>query len=151
MVNRGNFMTDEKILQALREIYRQIKRQSDLTEAIYLTLLANQAAPNIKRSLEDFPSFNWASVGAEILSVDNFGVAQVSWNGKIFTRRSPDNKFKEAIWFSCCVGKDEQGNNKYEKLITFTVIDPAEPISRKAEQLLKPANNIRAIGGGGQN
>ena len=44
---------------------------------------------------------------------DQFGAAIVSWNGKQFIRRSPSNKFGVALWFSKCIGKDEDGSNKY--------------------------------------
>jgi hypothetical protein len=52
-------------------------------------------------------------------------------------RRSPANKFGEAIWFSRCTGKDENGENKYEKLITFkpTSKIAVEPLPEKVLQL----------------
>ena len=129
-------MEEEKIVEGLRAIYKVLKHQTELLENIAFYLAGQQSAPNIKRPIEEFKVFDWSSIGAMVEYKDDFGPSQVSWHGKLYTRRSPDNKFKEAIWFSYCLGKDEKGDNKYERLITFTKIDPAEPISRKAEKLI---------------
>lgn len=134
-------MEDEKILEALRAIYKVLARQTQLLEQIASSLdTTGQPAPNIKRPIEEFKTFDWSSIGASVEFSDEFGPSQVSWKGKVFTRRSPDNKYKEAIWFSCCVGKDDKGDNKYERLIIFTKLDPAEPLGRKAEKLINTNN-----------
>ncbi|MDJ0728249.1 MAG: single-stranded DNA-binding protein [Prochloraceae cyanobacterium] len=75
--------------------------------------------------LEEYQDFDWNSIGAKILDRDSDGVSAVSWHGKIYKRRSPENKFAPAIWFS-----RKQGNDYY-KLITFKTIEAAEPLSRK--------------------
>jgi hypothetical protein len=69
---------------------------------------------------------------------DQYGAAIVSWNGQQYTRRSPSNKFGEAVWFSRCVGKDESGQNKYERLITFKPTSKAQvdPIPEKVSRLM---------------
>jgi multisubunit Na+/H+ antiporter MnhB subunit len=74
-------------------------------------------------------------------------VTLVEYRGKTYKRRSPENKFGAAIWFSRSVGKDEEGQNQYEKFITFKEMAPAEPLSRAAEAKTragKPA--LRASG-----
>lgn len=90
-------------------------------------------APNYQRPLEQFADFDWASIGATVERSDQYGAAIVSWRGQQFIRRSPSNKFGEAIWFSRCVGKDEQGENRYERLITFKPVSKVEvePVPEK--------------------
>lgn len=96
-------------------------------------------APNYKRPIEDFATFDWDSIGARVVKTDVYGVAQVEHNDQIYTRRAPENKFNEAIWFSRPDGKDADGNNRYVRLITFRKFGEAEPISRKAEALVQRA------------
>jgi hypothetical protein len=102
-------------------------RQMQALERIASTLeqLAPKTAPNYQKPLEEFRSFDWASINASVERSDQYGAAIVNWKGYQFVRRSPSNKFGEAIWFSRCVGKDEADKNKYERLVTF------KPISTK--------------------
>lgn len=96
-------------------------------------------APNYKAILEEFPRFDWEAIGAQVEMKDNYGVATVIWNGERYKRRSPSNAYGAVIFFSRCSGKDEDGKNKYERLITFEPFETlkAEPISRSAEELIK--------------
>lgn len=94
-------------------------------------------APNYKRPIADFADFDWDSIGARVVKTDAYGVAQVEHNDQVYTRRAPENKFGEAIWFSRPDGKDADGNNRYVRLITFRKFGEAEPISRKAEALVQ--------------
>ena len=99
-----------------------------------LEQLSPKEAPNYEYPLESFRNFDWSSIGAEIIKEDQFGAAIVSWNGKQFIRRSPSNKFGVALWFSRCIKKDEDGSNKYQRLITFKPLNnkEVEPVSEKA-------------------
>lgn len=69
---------------------------------------------------------------------DQYGAAIVSWRGVQFVRRSPSNKFGEAIWFSRCVGKGDDGSNIYERLITFRPLSKTEvePLPEKVRRLV---------------
>ncbi len=96
-------------------------------------------APNYKRPIADFAGFDWETIGARVVKTDAYGVAQVEHNDQVYTRRAPENKFGEAIWFSRPDGKDADGNNRYVRLITFRTFGEAEPISRKAEALVQAA------------
>ncbi len=80
---------------------------------------------NYEKSISEFDNFDWSSIEAKIITQDSDGVSAVEWRGRIYKRRSPENKFAPAIWFSRKEGTD------YHKLITFKTIEPAEPISRK--------------------
>lgn len=97
-------------------------------------------APEIEMPLERFHSFDWSQISAQVLVEDEYGPAIVSYGGKAFKRRSPDNQFNPAIWFSRAVGKDEDGKNKYVRLITFKPMsDKVEPLGRKAEHAVAAA------------
>ncbi len=98
--------------------------------------ISSNPGPNYRKNLAEFRNFDWSQIGAEIVKSDADGVSAVEWNGRLFTRRSPSNKFDTAIWFSRCVGKDDAGNNRYEKLITFKNNGDAEELSGKARKLI---------------
>jgi hypothetical protein len=94
--------------------------------------------PSYQDTLEKFPNFDWASIGAAIEQKDRYGVALVSWQGNLYKRRSPDNAFGATIFFSRCIGRNESGQNQYERLITFTPYKEhdIQPISRAVERLI---------------
>jgi DdrB-like protein len=98
--------------------------------------ISSNPAPNYQRPLSEYPGFDWPSIGATVLKRDDDGVTAVEWNGQIFTRRSPSNKFDAAIWFSRCIGKDADGNNRYARLISFKATSEAEPIAAKAKKAI---------------
>lgn len=98
--------------------------------------VASQPAPNFQRDIAYYPNFDWSEIGATILKEDSDGVSAVEWNGQVFTRRAPSNKFDAAVWFSRCAGKDGEGNNKYVRLITFKASAEAEPIAEKTKKLV---------------
>lgn len=121
---------------------RTLERIANALERIAIALETAQGekpAPNYKQDLKNFANFDWNSIGAEVEKSDRYGVATVIWQGKRFVRRSPENAYGAAIFFTRCVGKDEDGRNKYERLITFTPVEEIKvrAISREAESLIK--------------
>lgn len=112
------------------------ERQTAALERIAIALerLAPEAgAPNWQKPLTKFKTFDWSSIGASVVQSDPYGPAIVEWGGKQFVRRSPDNKFGAAVWFSRATGgKDAEGRNLYERLITFKAPQEVEPVGRKA-------------------
>ena len=99
--------------------------------------LSSNPAPNYQRPLSEFPAFDWPSIGATVLNRDSDGVTAVEWNGQVFTRRSPSNKFDGAVWFSRHLGKDSDGNKRYARLISFRALSDAEPIAAKAKKAIR--------------
>jgi hypothetical protein len=93
-------------------------------------------APNYQRDIKDFRAFDWNSIGAIIEQSDQFGAAVVEWGGKLYRRRSPQNKFGAAVWFSRCTGKNEDGANVYERLITFKGSEAPDPLPGKTASLV---------------
>lgn len=137
-------MTDQELIVLLG---RRISEQNSILQDLAVSLreiadhvkqftMANNPGPNYRKSLAEFTRFDWSSIGAQVVKTDNNGVSAVEWNGRLFIRRSPNNKFDVAIWFSRCVGKDDAGGNRYEKLITFKNSADAEEISGKAQKQL---------------
>lgn len=90
--------------------------------------------PNHIKALDQFAVFDWATIGASIVQSDQFGPTHVEWNGMLWTRRSPQNKFEGAIWFSRASGKDADGNVHYLRLITFREIKDADPLPAKVAE-----------------
>ncbi len=105
------------------EVLANMKTQNMLLATVIkrLDLLIKYSAPispNYQYPLRDFRDFDWASIDAEPLDRDAWGVSGVKWNGQIFTRRSGSGKFGKAIWFSRSLG-ERDGKNTYARLATF--------------------------------
>jgi hypothetical protein len=118
------------------------ERQVAALERIAIALEAmkpEKPAPNYRQDLKNFATFDWSKIEAQVEKTDQYGVAVVLWNGQRYLRRSPENAFGAAIFFTRCIGKDETGKNKYERLITFESKGDiaVRPISREAESLLR--------------
>jgi DdrB-like protein len=104
---------------------------------LLLRVIASQNPPNWQRPLKDYNNFNWAKIGATVVSTDTHGATKVVWCGHIYTRRSGENKkFGAAIWFSRPNGKDGDETN-YLKLISFKNLAPAETLPDYVVQALK--------------
>lgn len=86
-------------------------------------------APNYRHPLAAYGSFNWDSIGANVAGSDGDGVTAVSWNGYQWKRRSGSGSFGKAIWFSRPNGKDAEGKVRYIRLITFSDLEDAKPLS----------------------
>jgi hypothetical protein len=120
------------------EIFLELQlRQTQALESIALLLRernkADNITPNLVRSLREFPYFDWEAIDARVINSDRDGVTEVVWQEQKFIRRSPSNKYGEAIWFSRSIGKDPEGHNLYARLITFKKANDtnAEPIPEK--------------------
>ncbi|MCG3144887.1 MAG: hypothetical protein HONDAALG_02397 [Gammaproteobacteria bacterium] len=134
----------EKLIVTLGQ---RISEQNEILQMIAASLqgveshlrqiaISSNPAPNYQRPLSEYIGFDWLSIGATVLKEDDDGATAVEWNGQVFTRRSPHNKFDAAIWFSRCVGKDADGNNRYARLISFKAVNDAEPIAAKARKAI---------------
>ncbi|HLO84809.1 MAG TPA: single-stranded DNA-binding protein [Nostocaceae cyanobacterium] len=124
-------MTEEQ----LQLWQRQVTALERIADA--LDRFVPNTAPNYQRSISEFPNFDWSSINATVEKSDQYGAAVVSWCGYQFVRRSPSNKFGAAIWFSRCVGKNDN-QNIYERLITFKPLSDkeAEPVPEKVQRHL---------------
>jgi DdrB-like protein len=136
---------DEKLIVKLGQ---RITEQTEILRMIAASLqgieahlrqmaISSNPAPNYQRPLSEYPTFDWPSIGATVLNRDGDGATAVEWNGQIFTRRSPSNRFQEAVWFSRHLGLDVDGNKRYARLITFRALSDAEPIAAKAKRAIR--------------
>lgn len=133
---------EQTVTTALRSLYKLLHDNNQSLERIAKLLeeeSAQKEAPNYQLRLEDFATFNWASIDAIVERHDAQGAAIVSWKGKQFVRRSPTNKYGPVVFFSRCTGKDEQGDNQYERLCTFKSLErvKVEPIPEKVTKLIR--------------
>lgn len=91
----------------------------------------NLTTPDYHFPLNRYQDFDWSLIGAEVVRSDSNGAIEVLWNQRTYLRRSPQNKFKEAIWFSRSIGKDENDKQQYEQLIMFRDSADADPLPDK--------------------
>lgn len=99
-----------------------------------------QKSPDLLKDLAEYPEFDWAAIGAEVLARDEDGATVVGWNGRKWKRRT-HTQYGKDIWFSACTGKNEKQENIYSKLITFgepkaTDLDEVEPLPEKVRDAL---------------
>jgi hypothetical protein len=146
--------TLEEIRDALDELSATVRGLLQIAGQWAETL--QPVEPDIQRPLAAYPNFDWATIGARVLQADPDGATHVEWRGKIWTRRSPQNKFKKAIWYSRPTGTSESGTT-YAKLITFKEIADAEPLPQalsgqvavqRSQAQSGLANGAQAAGGG---
>lgn len=104
--------SQEQIIAAFDE------RLSQINGTLNFLLEALKPGPEYARHISEYPTFDWSSIGATVVGKDRWGATIVDWNGKYWKRRSPDNKYGADIWFSRCVGK-ENNENIYAQLIIF--------------------------------
>lgn len=125
----------------IQELKEMVQAQSDLIKKMSYKLkdihqaLDQLINPNYRRPLADFAGFDWQSIGAIIIKQDQDGPAEIQCGHFRYTRRSGSGKFGKAIWFSRCIGQNEQGK-LYARLITFKDINEAEELDGKVSQIL---------------
>jgi len=111
-------------------------QQTALLERLVAAVEARSPVPNYVRDLAEFTEFDWSEIDATVIQTDDDGIATISWRGHRYMRRSPSNKFDPAIWFSRAIGKDDDGSNRYERLITFKELAEPEPLPSKVKKAL---------------
>lgn len=118
-------------------------QQTQLLQAILAELKqlnaavkGRQPAPNYQYPLHRYTDFDWSSIGAEVTERDRNGDAvAVNWQGRTYTRRSPQNRFDPAIWYSRLL--DSEGDKaRYERLVTFKDFE-VEPLPGKVADALQ--------------
>ncbi|MCB8942572.1 MAG: hypothetical protein H6658_02230 [Ardenticatenaceae bacterium] len=119
--------------------FQQLMRKLD---GIHTSLAAigramKSDAPNYQRPLAAYATFDFASVDAVVLEADSSGPSRVEYLGHIFTRRNGTGKFGQAIWFSRPMGKNEDGSNRYARLVTFKDYSDAEELDSRLEDALE--------------
>lgn len=133
-------MRFEQLMNALRVLYQELHAIRQLLEQraaeVEGELGAPKRAPNFKRPLTAYPSFDWAAIGAEIISADEHGAVEVLWQDEVYVRRTKE-KFGPDIWFSRGSGQNEDGKTSYDRLITFVAPREPEPLPNSVIRLLR--------------
>lgn len=131
---------NERELAVLRGISLQLQRIGDLLEG-----RDQDGGPNYYRPLSEYPSFDWPSIGAQVVSQDEHGATVVKYRGREWKRRTRP-KFGTEVWFSRANGRDEAGTIQYLRLITFTDDDTTvEPLTRQIVERLFRAPAPRRV------
>jgi len=139
-------MADDTSKQLIALQAAQVAALGRIAAALEAIALTKAPAPNFIRPLADYPAFEFESIGARVTGRDQHGVTAVEWAGYHWTRRAPSNKFGSAIWFSRPAGKDEAGNVRYVRLITFREPTEPEPLPAKVAAQVTPAGGASPIG-----
>src|SRR3972149_4235485 len=134
-------MNDDKSIQLQAATVAALTR---IASALGAITLAKAPAPHFVRPIAEYATFEFESIGAKIVGRDRHGVTAVEWAGYQWTRRSPSNKFGSAIWFSRAAGKDEAGNVRYVRLITFREMTEPEPLPGKVAAQVEAAPKLAA-------
>ena len=131
-------LTEDQVKDFTKILLSQTKQLARVADALEI-IARNTApeAPNYQRPIGEYASFDWDSIGAEITDRDDDGPTVVSWGDFTWLRRSPQNKFAEAIWFSRPIGKNADGQVRYARLITFKTASEAEPIPAKVARAVE--------------
>lgn len=137
-------MTDKPFTQYEMQHLAVLNRIATALEAM---AMSTATAPNLQRPLDQYRDFDFSSIGAVVVERDAQGVTLVDHSGFRYIRRSADNKFAKAIWFSRSIGKDpDTGENKYVRLITFKIFGEAEPLPRKVESVIESTPRKKETG-----
>ena len=106
-------MTNDQV----ERLISAVERLAVAAEALVLSTQRKTSSPaKFIKPIEEFPSFDWASIGARVEFRDGDRiVAGVSYRGATYERKSKHGD----IWFSRNVGRDDEGNPVYETLIKF--------------------------------
>lgn len=102
------------------------------------------SSPNYYKRLSDFGAFDWSSIGASVVDEDRDGVSVVDYEGRMFTRRRGHADFDPVIYFSVCTGKNEKGDNQYNRLITFKEPGKAKRVPEETKELLEAKQASRS-------
>ena len=103
-------------------------------------LAVNTPAPNYKRGLAAYKTFDFARLGIRVVKSDTDGPSALEWNNHYFTRRAGKGKFGVAVWFSRPIGKGEGEDEelRFERLITFKDYSEAESLPTEARKGATP-------------
>ena len=133
--HEDNAMTDEQFQMILSELRKQTQAIEAQTQAIQSQTQATQAlqvSPDYSYPFSAFDGFDWSSIGATVVSRDQYGASVVQWAGRQYIRRSKSTYGKE-FWFSVSV------DGEYKRLITFGKTAEVEPLSNKTVDELERA------------
>jgi hypothetical protein len=107
---------------------------------------AQEIEPKLRRKLEDYSSFDWVTIGAQVVGYDEYGATEVSWGGHIWSRRRSKNEdqYGQSVWFNRTIAGEGNNGAKYLKLITFAEKTATiKPISADLKERLPMAVAVK--------
>lgn len=121
---------NQEQLENLDVIARALSSIDETLKAI-LQQTADKS-PNYRFQFDEYPDFDWASIGAEPIRRDEYGVTQVRWGGYAnWNRRFAPAKSgrKPSIWFSrAAAAEDADTGAEWYTLVTFRDLAGPEPL-----------------------
>lgn len=103
----------DAVLEQLKAQTRLLKRLADLA-----TENANPS-PGYRRQLHEYPTFDWASIGAKPVAFSGKEIVEVEWNGHRFHRATGEKFNSKFMLFSRPSPDWSAENKKYFVLIRF--------------------------------
>ena len=116
-------MNEEKLYSVLNRIATALET---LASARTTAQAMQTQSPNFKRSIDDYPNFDWSSIKARVIAHDRNGATIVEWHEREFKRRN-HAKFGKGLWFSTYREKVDD-KNLYDRLISFVEDQPVEQL-----------------------
>ncbi len=111
---------ERTVTEGLRHLYKQTAIQNQLLERIasavelLASASASKAGPRYMKTVDEFPNFNWLSIGAEVMRRDKDRLPDlIKWKEQIYQRRAKNDQDGN-VWFSRSLG-----NKEYDVLIRF--------------------------------
>ena len=111
-----NAQAETKQETLLRAVLTELERANATLDIIAESLVNGHgngpsAGPNFQRALPEYPTFDWETIGAEIVKWDRHGATVVKWQGlEFFRRRHTD--YDASIWFSRYTGQKDENDRK---------------------------------------
>lgn len=122
-----------------------LNRIGDALEQNNMLLLASRPAapaPNLRRPLAAYATFDWAQIGASEIAHDDYGATEVEWNGRTFKRyssREEDEKGIDVRFRRVVSGTVAERNIVWETLIKFADGKPAKKLRGEAAEAVQAA------------
>lgn len=104
-------------LATMRRYFKQMVEYSKPTEPGYIY------------PLNDYPDFDWSTIGATVIQRDGKGyVSMVEWGGYFWKRRSKSDNKGAAVWFNRTYNPYDTDAWEYVRLVTFRNTGNPEPL-----------------------
>lgn len=117
-----------------QDYFQDIAKSLQGIEAILEAILQQSAdkSPNFRYQFDEYPSFDWQSIGGQPMAHDQYGVTRVKWGGYAnwYRRFAPAKGTRKAsIWFSrAAATEDADAGAEWFTLVTFRDLTEAEPL-----------------------
>lgn len=103
-----------------QKVLEQLEAQTQLLKRLASLAVENaNPSPGYRRQLAEYPTFDWASIGAKPIGFQGKEIVEVEWNGHRFHRTVGEKFNTKYMLFSRPSPEWSQENKKYFVLIRF--------------------------------